>query len=97
MLHLNVIVHSVHIRVSLLEFDIPLIQEVDIKEPREEQVQTTEKQKQTNKKKPKLSKMLKKRKPRFMTGLNPLYLDRPSEGRMMTMKTRSKKHLCIVT
>lgn len=52
MLHLNVIVHSVHIRVSLLEFDIPLIQEVDIKEPREEQVQTTEKQKQTNKKKP---------------------------------------------
>lgn len=56
MLHLNVIVHLVHIRLSLLEFDIPLIQEVDVKEPSEEQVQTTEKQKQTNKKNPKLVK-----------------------------------------
>lgn len=26
-----------------------------------------------------------------------LYLVRPSEGRMMTMKISSKKHLCIVT
>lgn len=29
--------------------------------------------------------------------LDSLYLVRPSEGRMMTMKISSKKHLCIVT
>lgn len=33
----------------------------------------------------------------FCVFLLKFYLERPSEGRIITMKTSSKKHLCIVT
>lgn len=34
---------------------------------------------------------------RVVTVCGPEYLVRPRDGRIMTMKTSSKKHLCIVT